>query len=470
MSGRRWGRVPLLVQIYVLVGALVALVLATAAGSFVFGQRTENAMSHLTDVVRPAQTSASELTRAYTDQSDSVRGFLLTADQSFLQSDAAGQGEVARWQATLSQQLAGDPASVHLLAEINDAAQAWRSTFATPEINAIRSGVRGPGLDQFPAVTPPIDTPGEQRFEVLRARLGDLESHISQTAIQEATEIDSTRAMTDRFAAAISVLAIGLAVSTIFFLRRALTQPLTTLVTEVSEVAEGNLDRPVHPHGPPELAATASAVERMRQAQQRLVRYEEGERIARGLHDQVIQRLIAAGMMLQLTASRHPELAQEVSESIGDLERTLKELRAVIFGLTNKPNSGAGIRERVLEVVRDSERSLGFAPQVRFHGVTDAVATVAITEELLPALQESLSNIARHAQARRADVSLTATDQELILQVTDDGVGVDITHVPRGQGLNNLRTRAERLGGTCTLNSAASHGTTVDWRVPLAAG
>jgi signal transduction histidine kinase len=463
---------------HLLVGVLVALVLATAAGSLVLSQRTENAMSHLENIVRPAQASVSELTRAYTDQSDSVRGFLLTGNEMLLQSDAIGQAEAARFHASLAQQLAGDPASVRLLSGTSDAAQTWRTTFATPEINAVRSGARSP--DQLAAVTPPADTPGEQRFEVLRARLADLESRINQIAAQETTQVGSTRAMTDQLTAATCALAAIVAISTFFFLRRSLTWPLTKLVTEVSKVGEGDLDRPVRLNGPVELVTVALAVERMRvrileqtdtamQAQQQLARYEESERIAHGLHDQVIQRLVATGMMLQSTVSRHPRLARELRETSDDIDRTIQELRTVIFGLTPGPDAGISVRQRMLDVLRDSERSLGFPPQVRFDGLIDPLVSGTIAEELIPALREGLSNIARHAHASRADVSLTTAGDELILRVADNGVGMEPDRTSGGQGLTNLRRRAERLGGTCTLSSALPHGTVVDWRVPLPA-
>jgi signal transduction histidine kinase len=470
--------VSLLAQIHLLVGVLVALVLATAAGSLVLSQRTENAMSRLENIVRPAQASVSELTRAYTDQSDSVRGFLLTGNESLLQSDASGQADVARFHASLGQQLAGDPASVRLLSETSDAAQTWRVTFANPEINAVRSGVRSP--DQLAAVMPPADTPGEQRFEVLRARLAELETRINQIAAQENTQAASTRALTDQLTAATCALAAAIAVSTFFFLRRSLTWSLTKLVTEVSKVGAGDLDRPVRLNGPSELVTVALAVERMRvrileqtdavmRAQQRLARYEESERIAHGLHDQVIQRLVATGMMLQSTVGRHPPLARELQETIDELDRTIQELRTVIFGLTPGPDADLSIRQRVLDVLRDSERSLGFPPQIRFSGVIDPLVGDAIAEELIPALRESLSNIARHAHASQADVSLTVTGEELMLRVADNGVGMEPDHASGGQGLINLHRRAERLGGMCTLSSALPHGTVVDWCVPLPA-
>lgn len=459
-------------QIHLVVGLLVTLVLVTAGGSLMLGQRTENALSHLNETVRPAQATASELGRSYTEQTNSVLGFLLTGDQSFLQSDATAQTQTAGLQATLRQQLAGDPASIQLVAEINDAANTWSQNFATPAISSVLAGTQGPAQRS-------TGIPGRQTLEQRTARLTDLENRIQQIAAEQTSEVASTRALTDALTAATCLAAVALAAGTILFVRRSLTGPLTRLVGEVSEVADGALDRPVHAYGPHELASTASAVERMRvrileqtdtasKAKQQLARYEEGERIAHGLHDQVIQRLVGIGMLLQSTAIRYPPVASKLSETIGDLDRTIRELRTVIFGLSG-PDSASSTRGQVLDVVRDSERTLGFSPHVRFDGVIDPLVTDAMAAELLPTLRECLSNIARHAHASSADVSVAATGDQLVLEVTDNGVGFDSDRIIPGEGLSNLHRRAERLGGTCTLGPAKPHGTVIDWRIPVPA-
>lgn len=473
--GEARSRLSLLALIYVIVGVLVALVLATAAGSYALSQRTENSLTHLESISRPAQVSTSELTRDWIEQSDDVRGYLLTGNRSFLLPDTIAENDASRTQGALRQQLAGDPVATRLLIEINNAAQTWRNNFADPEIRAVMSGAASP--NQLPSVTPPVDTPGERSFATLQRLLTDLQNRIGQTSARETAQVGSTRAVTDLLTLATCALAVILAVATIFFLRYSLTRPLTRLVADVSDVAQGNLNLPVRSGGPTELAATADAVERMRvrileqtdaaaQAQQQLARYEESERIAYGLHDQVIQRLVGVGMMLQSSASRHPAVARELSDAIADLDRTIRDLRTLIFGLTTGEQE-PGIRQKILEIVRDSERSLGFPPRVQFHGPIEPLISDAITNELIPTVQECLSNIARHARAGEAELSLATTDQELILRITDDGVGVDRDHDPRGWGLATIDRRARHLGGTCTISPVQPHGTAVDWRVPL---
>jgi signal transduction histidine kinase len=474
--GEARSRLSLLALIYVIVGILVALVLATAAGSYALSARAERATDHLDDISRPAQTSTSELTRAYVEQADNVRAYLLTGNRAFLQPDAAARADAVRAQAALGQQLAGDPAATQLLTQITNAGRTWRTNYADPEIKAVMDGTASPS--QLPSVTPPTDTPGERSFATLRGLLTNMQQNIGQNATYETAQVDSTREIINRLTTVTSILAIILALVTIFFFRRSLTRPLSRLVADVSCVSQGNLDRQVRSGGPTELATTADAVERMRvrileqtdsaaEAQQQLARYEESERIAYGLHDQVIQRLVGIGMMLQSSASRHPTVARDLSSSIAALDRTIQDLRTVIFGLTSGHESG--IRQQILEIVRDNERRLGFPPRVQFHGVIEPVISEAVASELIPTVQECLSNIVRHAQADEAEVSLTATDRELILQVTDDGVGVDTAHDAPGWGLSNIDRRAQRLGGTCTIRSIEPHGTSIDWRVPLPA-
>lgn len=462
---------------YLIVGVLAALVLATAAGSFVFAERSVNVLTHLESVSRPSQTSASELIGDYNEQSFNVRAYLITGNDAFLQADAAERDQASQTQGALERQLADEPQSLALLAEIDNAAATWRNNYASPEIAALQSGAASPGA--LPTVTPPADTPGERAYEDLQTRLIDLRRHIQHNADVETSTVESTRAITDRLIAATCLLALALAAATVYFLRRSLTRPLSRLMADVAEVSRGDLDRPVRSGGPAELAATAEAVERMRvrileqtdeasRARQQLARYEEGERIAFGLHDRVIQSLIGTGMMLQSTASRNPLLARELSTTIAAIDRTIHELRTVVFGLT-AGRSGVGIRQRILEIVGDSEQHLGFPPHVEFHGVIDPLITEVVEAELIPTVQECLSNIARHARAGTADLTLTATDKELVLRVTDDGTGID-EHHPSGKGLASIQRRAQQLGGTCTVRAVEPHGTTVEWRIPLPEG
>jgi signal transduction histidine kinase len=89
-----------------------------------------------------------------------------------------------------------------------------------------------------------------------------------------------------------------------------------------------------------------------------------------------------------------------------------------------------------------------------------------VFEQLVPTLEEALSNVVRHARASAVIVELVVDDAEVRLSVCDDGVGIATDVVP-GRGLKSLRARAERLGGTCQIEAAAGGGTAISWRVPL---
>jgi signal transduction histidine kinase len=460
----------------VIVGLLAALVLAGVASTYVLGQHTVGVLDQLENVSRPAQTSTGELIRSYNEQSDSVRAFLPSGNHAFLQYDTSAQARAGQLQTTLRKLLAADGTDAQqALTEVNSAAATWRNNYANPATYAVLSGTAAPG--QLPQVSPPFDTPGARSFEVLQGRLIDLESLIRQHADRETAQANAIGVMADQLTAAVGLLAVALVVATVFFLRRSLTRPLTQLVADVSDVAHGDLSRPVRSGGPSEVAATAQAVERMRvhileqtdaaiRAEQQIARLEESERIAFGLHDRVIQRLVGIGVMLQFTAKRHPMVARDQAESIAAIDSTIQDLRTVIFGLTSE-ESRIGLRHQILEILRDSEPRLGFPVHVEFHGVIEPWATDSVTEELIPTVRECLSNIARHAHAGKAELRLIATEKELILHVTDDGVGVDPDHRPNGQGLTTIVRRAERLGGACTINPIQPHGTTVEWRIPL---
>jgi signal transduction histidine kinase len=196
---------------------------------------------------------------------------------------------------------------------------------------------------------------------------------------------------------------------------------------------------------------------------------EERDRIARDLHDRVIQRLFATGLTLQGAArlSLRPEVASRLQQAVTDLDDTVREIRTAIFELETATASGAGLRQSVLTLTQDLARSLGFSPAVRFDGPVDTVVPGDLCDVVIAVLREALSNVARHAEATRVEVSVSAGDQ-LTVVVQDDGRGPGDGEVTPGKGVRNLRRRAERLGGTFTLSSSREgRGARVAWEVPL---
>jgi signal transduction histidine kinase len=206
--------------------------------------------------------------------------------------------------------------------------------------------------------------------------------------------------------------------------------------------------------------------EHRRQAE-RVAVFEDRDRIARDLHDLVIQRLYATGMSLQGTTSliSSPDVAQRVSTAVDALDETIKEIRTSIFALqTRQDSTPQGLRARILRVVDEMTGVLGFPPGLILEGLLDDVPE-DVGEHLLSVLREALANAARHSGASKVDVRVRAAG-ELSLTVRDNGAGIKDTG--RRSGLVNLDQRALSLGGSFRVAPAAGGGTELDWRVPLA--
>ena len=189
---------------------------------------------------------------------------------------------------------------------------------------------------------------------------------------------------------------------------------------------------------------------------------EDRERLARDLHDLVIQRLFAAGMGLQ---SIHPlidneQVSQRVEQTVTELDQTINELRAAIFHITTPPS--ATITAALDDIIQRAAHRLGFEPTFTISGDIDSVPT-RIVEPLIPALTEILSNVARHAHATRVDISIKAEDERVVLSVADNGIGFDPT-AARGNGLRNLADRARQHGGHASFTTDSDGtGTVVTW-------
>ncbi len=215
-------------------------------------------------------------------------------------------------------------------------------------------------------------------------------------------------------------------------------------------------------------AAVAIELAAARSEQQRAAMLDERDRIAADLHDHVVQRLFAAGLSLQSVAVAMPDgtLKQRVSTTIQDLDDTIRQIRTTIFQLHQQPPAGPlGVRVRLLDVLAEAAPALGFDPGLRLTGVLEDRLPTELVEDLLAVLRESLSNVARHARARSADVDVVATADRLTLAVADDGGGMG--EVTRSSGLANMRRRATHRGGTFTVEPREPSGTLLRWSVPI---
>ena len=213
-------------------------------------------------------------------------------------------------------------------------------------------------------------------------------------------------------------------------------------------------------------ATMALELAQRRRDSERLSVYQDRDRIARDLHDLVIQRLFATGMQLESTVRQIEGPAQaRVRFAVDELDETIREIRAAIYALGHdQAGTPASLRVRLLEILDPAGESLGFAPTVRLSGLLDTRVPGPIADHLLSVLREAMSNVLRHSQASRVDVEIEAYD-ELVLRVVDDGVGLPAGG--RRSGLDNLAQRAELLGGTLRVERAPGSGTDLVWRVPL---
>ncbi|MGZ8734828.1 MAG: GAF domain-containing protein [Acidimicrobiia bacterium] len=213
-------------------------------------------------------------------------------------------------------------------------------------------------------------------------------------------------------------------------------------------------------------AGLAIEVARSRGNRDRVRMLEDRERIGRNLHDTVVQRLFAVGMLLQATITDRSGVDPErISKAIDEIDATIKEIRSSIFTLA-KPTT-TGVRAEIIDVVESYAEGAGFEPHVVFDGPVDTAIPSAVAPHLIAVAREAVSNASRHAHPHRVDVSLAVTD-EIVLRVCDDGIGL-----PQGQdrrsGLANLEARAVELGGSLDVTSQPGGGTRVTWRVPFVA-
>ncbi|MDR3665105.1 MAG: GAF domain-containing protein [Mycobacterium sp.] len=189
------------------------------------------------------------------------------------------------------------------------------------------------------------------------------------------------------------------------------------------------------------------------------------ERIAHDLHDRVIQRLFAAGMDLQgtIARSRSPEVTRRLNLTVDDLQGTIEEIRGTIFALQS-PADTQTFRQQVQNIIAELTQDRAIETTVRLRGPLSVVGE-DLAEQATPVLIEAVSNAVRHSGAEHLTVQIEVAD-ELSIDVTDDGCGIDPTNARRS-GLANLARRAELAGGTCDISTPTGGGTHLRWIAPL---
>jgi PAS domain S-box-containing protein len=205
--------------------------------------------------------------------------------------------------------------------------------------------------------------------------------------------------------------------------------------------------------------------ERLEDASRRRATAEDHDRIARDLHDTVIQELFGVGLGLQGLQGRAetPEVADRIAKAVDDIDHIIRAIRFTIYEL-NQAESARGPRQRIADVIAEIVPALGFEPHVRFGGPIDGAVPDAIVDQLFHVIREALTNVARHAGATRAYLNLQVGDR-VTLEVVDDGRGIG--EPGRRSGLANLAHRAFQLGGEFEVRQRDEGGTVVCWSVPL---
>jgi signal transduction histidine kinase len=218
--------------------------------------------------------------------------------------------------------------------------------------------------------------------------------------------------------------------------------------------------------------ATAAGVAienaRLMQRTEEVAVLEDRERIARDLHDKVIQRLFATGMTLQtmLPVTGRDDVSNRINDAVDELDVTIREIRSTIFAL--QAPAQRGLRVSIFALIDGAREVLGFSPELHMNGPIDTLVSENTAEHLLAVLQEALSNIAQHAGASHVNVTVEV-GTDVVVRVTDNGKGLPIPR-ENGRGLQNLEDRAATMGGDLSVSDQETGGTVVEWRVPVVSG
>jgi PAS domain S-box-containing protein len=209
---------------------------------------------------------------------------------------------------------------------------------------------------------------------------------------------------------------------------------------------------------------------RLAVAHEQLALVAERERIGRDLHDVVLQHLYGMGLSVQaMGATAEPGVRPHIEQVVDDIDRIISEVRTIVFTLGTAGARGA-LGQELADVVAQASRVLGFTPALRLEGPVESVLAGDVRLEMIASMREALGNVARHANASQADVVVAVEGSDVVMTVTDDGVGppADATQLQSGNGLRNLQQRAAAFGGTCTLTTRdGGSGAVLRWSAPF---
>jgi signal transduction histidine kinase len=194
---------------------------------------------------------------------------------------------------------------------------------------------------------------------------------------------------------------------------------------------------------------------------------DDRDRIARDLHDSVIQRIFASAMSVHALRATvtGADMDAGVAHIVDELDRSIVEIRSLIYRISPDEPAVGGFRTEMITVLEEEHSALGLSPTVRFTGDLDDI-TGEWRHHILAIFRELLSNIARHADASRVDIEVEV-GQTIVMRVGDDGIGFDPAHLRCGRGVRNVTQRADALGGSLLIRSRPGGGTLVECVLPL---
>ncbi len=190
---------------------------------------------------------------------------------------------------------------------------------------------------------------------------------------------------------------------------------------------------------------------------------EERERLARDLHDTVIQRLFGVGLGLQMALPMIGDDARDrVDRALDELNETIHDIRTTIFEIDQDRATEDTLRQRAMALTNEVDIRLGVEAHLQMQAGLSQQVNEHCAHHTIQALREILSNIVRHSEATQVEVNINGDGDFLVLKVLDNGVGFD-NGAGFGRGLRNLATRAHDLGGECVIESSPGSGTLVTW-------
>ncbi len=204
--------------------------------------------------------------------------------------------------------------------------------------------------------------------------------------------------------------------------------------------------------------------EMLRSSMRELTLSEERERLARDLHDTVIQRLFGVGLALQISLSSvlDDAVRTRINNVLDELDSTIHEIRTTIFEIDQDQSSGQSLEASVMQLAAEVESRLGVRAELKVAAGIDEEIGPHCARHVVSALREILSNIVRHSEATVVQIQVDTTQNLVEVVVRDNGIGFT-PNVGSGRGLRNLASRAKELGGDCTVDSKIGDGTMVRW-------